>query len=522
MSKSSAIDGRIHFQMNELSQNLQNLLDAHHEWLLIYPTGKSFSFQNTEIEVVFERNRTLFSFLDDKGFQTWRVADFQTKNNEISLNLTRNFEKERTKIRLVPRVLAKDLGDSVELERLEKANKIAQIFKENLPKIKLVRVELNKENGRFAQIIFENPNGQRTEILADASESLTPEILLSTAILRLVKLQNRKKNPSETIWIASEKKQAKKLQKLHALLKENWKAKILIKEISRQDLERQKVKGKRQNSEVEIIDCEPIAIKDLWRGAKASEIKSAESVSLSETARKIIEFSPEEIDAVFDKHGETLRFNGLPFARVRKVFDDERVWFGVEKSRRILSENNFDEFIELIENLRTFRRFDSPNKRHAFFETAPEAWLEAGLRRNIKLLDANLILSPIYHQFRAERDKIDLLALRTDGRLVIIELKAATDREMIFQTADYWRKIELQRQTGNLQKARLFGDAEIADAPSICYTVAPTLSFHRDFEFLASTISDEIKIHRFNLAENWRETLKVLERHEVGEKNLGI
>lgn len=336
--------------------------------------------------------------------------------------------------------------------------------------------------------------------------------MFSTAILRLVKLQKRKKNPSETIWIIGEKQQAKKLQKLHALLKENWKAKILIKEISRQT-------AKAQNETLKDLPCLQIA--DLWR-TKASEIKLAESVSLSETARKLIEFSPAEIDAVFSKHGETLRFNGLPFARVRKIFDDEKVRFGFEKSRRILSESNFDELLELIENLRAFRRFDAPNKRHALFETAPEAWLEANLRRNIKLLDANLILSPIYHQFRAERDKIDLLALRKDGRLVIIELKTATDREMIFQTADYWRKIELQRRAGNLQKAKLFGDAEIADAPTICYTVAPTLSFHRDFEFLASTIADEIEVHRFNLAENWRENLKVLERHEVGKKNLGI
>ncbi|HVE59533.1 MAG TPA: hypothetical protein VNB22_22170 [Pyrinomonadaceae bacterium] len=492
---------------------LQNLLDAHHEWLLIYPAGRSFAFQKGEIELNFERGKLLLGFLDDKGFQTWRVADFQTKNNEINLNLTRNFEKERAKIRLVPRALAKDLSASVELARLEKANKIAQIIKETFPQIKLVRTELNKENGRFAQIVFENQSGKRIEALADVSENLTPEILLSTAILRLVKLQNRKKNPVETIWIVGEKKQAGKLQKLHALLREDWKPKILIKEISRQD-------AKAQNEEL-VKDLPSLQIQDLWRG-RASEIKTAENGELSETARKIIEFSPAEIDAVFSKHGETLRFNGLPFARVRRIFDQEKVWFGVERSRQILSENNFDELLELIENLRSFRRSDAPNKRHALFQTAPEAWLEAVLRRNIKLLDANLILSPLYQQFRAERERIDLLALRRDGRLVIIELKTAPDREMIFQTADYWRKLELQRRKGNLQKARLFGDARISDAPAICYLAAPTLAFHRDLDFLASTITPEIEIHRFNLAENWRENLKVFERREVFKKNLGI
>ncbi|MEO6589077.1 MAG: hypothetical protein ABIP06_07095, partial [Pyrinomonadaceae bacterium] len=132
-----------------------------------------------------------------------------------------------------------------------------------------------------------------------------------------------------------------------------------------------------------------------------------------------------------------------------------------------------------------------------------------------KLLDANLILSPIYHQFRAEREKIDLLALRRDGRLIIIELKVAPDREMIFQAADYWRKIELQRRKRNLNKAKIFGDLKISDKPAICYLVAPTLSFHADFRFLSHTVSNEIEMHRFNLAENWRQNLKVLGRENL-------
>jgi hypothetical protein len=123
-----------------------------------------------------------------------------------------------------------------------------------------------------------------------------------------------------------------------------------------------------------------------------------------------------------------------------------------------------------------------------------------------------LILSPLYHQFRLERERVDLLALRTDGRLVIIELKTEADRAGVFQAADYWRKIERQRRAGTLEKAKLFGDAKISAKPAVCYLVAPTLSFHRDFAFLASTVTPEIEIHRFNLAENWRENLKVLER----------
>ncbi len=487
------------------SQNeLQNLLSAHHEWLLIDASGRSFALSAAEIEITQERGKTLFGLLDDRGFQTWRVAGFQSKNAEILLDLTRNFEKERAKIRLVPRALAKDLSASVELARLQKAEKLAALIKKQFPRVKLVRIGLNKENGRLARIIFEDLSKKQTAVISDVSAGLSSEILLGAAIMRLVRLGNRKKNPVETLWILAEKTGAKKLQKLHALLRSNWQTRIFIKEISSED-------AVKAQSEESIKDLPQIEISSLWRG-KAREIKPADEAQSSATARKIIEFAPAEIDAVFSKNGETLRFNGLPFARLRRVLEAEKVWFGIERTRLLLAENNFGEFTDLIEALQKFRRHDSPNKRHEFYKNAPEAWLEARLRRNIKLLDANLVLAPLYHQFRAGRERVDLLALRADGRLVIIELKTAPDREMAFQAADYWRKIEFLRRRGALNKSRLFGDLEIAEKPAICYLVAPTLAFHREFDFLAGAISPEIEMHRFNLAENWRENLKVLER----------
>jgi hypothetical protein len=98
---------------------------------------------------------------------------------------------------------------------------------------------------------------------------------------------------------------------------------------------------------------------------------------------------------------------------------------------------------------------------------------------------------------------------------VIIELKVAPDREMVFQAADYWRKIEFQRRKGNLQKAKIFGDAEILNAPALVYLVAPALSFHIDLKFLARSIAPVIEIYRFDLNENWRESLKVIGREKL-------
>jgi hypothetical protein len=183
-----------------------------------------------------------------------------------------------------------------------------------------------------------------------------------------------------------------------------------------------------------------------------------------------------------------------------------------------MNEENRRELDELVEELRRYRQAATENPRHLYYRTAPEGWLGSILRRDIRQLDANLILSPIYNQFRASADRIDLLALRRDGRLVIIELKAKPDREMVFQAADYWRMIELQRRHGRLAAADLFEGREIIDKPALVYLVAPALSFHRDYERFAKMLSPEIELWRFDLHENWREKIKVLARREFRDQ----
>lgn len=487
---------------NALAEIVETLA-ARNEWLLIHASGKSFALQSREIEITFERGKILLGFLDETGFQMWRVAEYKIENAVLTVNVTRKFGRDRDRIKFVPRILAGELGAAVEQARLEKANRIARLIVAENPKSKLVRVALNDENGRFAEIAFENFSKKQIAAIADVSDTATPETLLTYAILHLTKLK-RRRQPFNEIWILAENKLYKNLRKLHALLKENWRGKILVKEISRAA----------EAANARIVEREALQIEDLWR-EKPPKISPAANFESSRAAREIAALAPDAIDIVQNRHGETVLFRGLPFARIRKIGEAERIWFGIERDRRILNEQTRAEFFDLLKNLQTNRRFDATNKRHAFYHLAPEAWLEAILRRNIKLLDGNLVLSPIHNQFRAGRDKIDLLALRSDGRLIVVELKTAPDREMIFQAADYWRKVELQRRRGNLQKAEIFGDLKISNRPTLVYLVAPTLSFHRDYEFLSKTVAPEIEIYRFDLNENWRENLKVMKVNRV-------
>jgi hypothetical protein len=143
------------------------------------------------------------------------------------------------------------------------------------------------------------------------------------------------------------------------------------------------------------------------------------------------------------------------------------------------------------------------------------------LRRDITKLDPGLIIAPLHAQFRTARGAklgirpIDLLALRQDGRLVVIELKVSEDREHPLQGADYWRRVEAHRRRGHIARARLFGERKIRDESPLVYLVAPTLRVHPSFQTLARCISHDIEIYRFDINEDWRSGVRVMRRLRV-------
>jgi hypothetical protein len=492
--------------LSETIGELESLLDAHREWLLI-DDGKTFALGRNEIELRSAQKRILFGFLNEKGFHSWNLSDWKSEEGRISLELSAKLGRENLKLLLVPRVALDELKAVSEIARIERANRISRLFQRKSRGSRITRIALDQENSRFAQIIVELRKGEEIAILADVSDKATPEIFLSTAILWFSHLQSRKRNRVREIWLVANERTAKNLSKLCACLRAGWVEKLRVFSITLQEGDK-----KDQLLELKLRDAPT-----LWR-AKPTKLSAKKFARPSKAAREIIALAPNEIDIMFSTQGETLRFNGLPFARVRKIFDEEKVWFGVDRRKRALDEKSLDEFSSLVENLKMYRSFETPNPQHEFFRLAPENWLEAILRRDISQLDGNLILSPLYTQFRAERDRIDLLALRSDGRLAIIELKTSADREMIFQAVDYWRKIEHQRRAQHLQRINLFGSRQIKDEPTLVYLVAPALDFHREANFFASCVSNEIEIFRVAINQNWRARLKVIERQQLEGK----
>lgn len=487
------------------SEQLREIIASRYEWLLVRDGRRTFSLLSGEIEVTTYGKRVHFGFLDEKGFHNWRLNGFTFDNTgELTIDVAGAFARRRETMRLIPRIAAAELAAEVELARLAKANEMAELITRTFPDARLGRVALNVENGRLAQIEFDSGDDTPTAATADVTGTLTVETIISSAMLWIDRLGIRKKKPVTDIWIICEKRAAKSAQKLHALLSHRWRLKITVAEIDR------------KSEPPRLVLLPKRQLGELWR-EKAAKLSLPPEDAPTATSQRIIDLSPDSIDILYSRQGETLRFHGLPFARVRSLMGEEKAWFGIGRNWDILNGDTWKQMTALVELLAQNRDANAPNRRHELYRAAPEAWLESILRRNIKLLDANLILSPIYNQFRSSNDKIDLLALRRDGRLVIIELKTNPDREMVLQAADYWRKIELQRRRGVLDAADLFDGREIADRPAIVYLAAPAWSFHREFEYFARALSPRIELWRFELHQNWRERVRVLARESYSD-----
>ena len=302
--------------MIDVSQLIETL-DRHTEWLLMRKGSRPFPLLREELVVDISRDKVLLDLIDDKGFRSYRISSFSIADDEIFVEATGNFGAETGTFTLIPRIAARTLTEELRLARERVANDIASLIEPSFPGTKLERVSMNVDGGRIAQILYKSLDGPAAAV-ADVTAKLDAESFLAAAISWLELLSARKKNPILSISIIAEKRRATELQKLHALLSDKWRSKISIIRIDRTgEIPRLKVLPTRRMSEI-------------WR-EKPRKLVRPDSEIPSKLARKIMSASFGNIDTVNTKNGETLRFNGLQFARVRTVMKTERAWFGLSR-----------------------------------------------------------------------------------------------------------------------------------------------------------------------------------------------
>jgi hypothetical protein len=504
-------------EMERAVLRISELIEAHAEWFYTLSgdaTAATLALRRSEIDLQVAQGRLIFSCWTEKGLRFWRVHAWQWTGAKPLLEMSRRAGAEHSRIELIPRVSTDAINRIISAARRERAKYLARLATGLCAEgTKIERVGLSagvrrNQPGRYARIQLRR---SRERIIVTGvvtpNEAHDVDAFLSSALIWFTRARERTRPPLiQKLWLISDRKHIEALAESVALLKDQLRRMISLYEIDD------------DWRELKPVRC-PLQ-EDLWAAPLAPLRRRPALPEPSAWAARIMALAPDAIDVVRARHGETLRYQGLAFARVRRVMNIERVWFGVAgtRRRRLLDESTAAEWDNLLGQLGEHRRAEAANRRHALYRAAPEAWLESMLRRDITQLDPGLIVAPLYAQFRASQTRstsarpVDLLALRCDGRLVVIELKVSEDREHVLQGANYWRRVEAHRRWGNLARAQLFGDAVISDEPPLVYLVAPTLRFHRAFGTLAHAIDPRIELYRFDLNEDWRAGVRVTRR----------
>ncbi|MET0624644.1 MAG: hypothetical protein ABW250_16820 [Pyrinomonadaceae bacterium] len=498
---------------------LSALLDARASWFLREGRGgRCVELRRGEWELRAAGRALVLSCRGDSGARSWRVRAWGAEGEALILDTAGRAGARPSTLWLVPRALVASAREALADARRAECERLAALVCRaagaRLERATLSAGARRGEPGRWARVLFrrgrERVAATAPVVPAGAEDA---ESFLASALLWLSRLEEGARAGAAVggLWLVAPPALAGAVRERVPLLRADLRSLVSVHE---------------PDEEGGLIHTPAPTLEELLEAPPQRPSRPARHAPqpMSELAASIAALAPEEIDCVRARKGETLRYLGLAFARVRRVAGREQLWFGVEgRARRALSDEACaEDFAKLLAELVAHRRPDAPERRHALYRAAPEAWLEALLRRDVTRLDAGLRLAPLHAQFRAPRGAgpgaarpVDLLALRRDGRLVVVELKVSEDAALALQGADYWRRVRAQQLAGRIDGARLFGDAEVSDEPPLVYLAAPMLRFHRSFYTLARCVRPEIEMYRLDLNEDWRSGVRVVRRARV-------
>jgi hypothetical protein len=494
-------------------QEISALLREYAEWLFV-SDGVARALRREEMEITVVQQRLLLSCWTEQGSRLWRILSWHWDGQLLGLEVSRRMGAELSIIELIPRTSAKAITATIRAARQSRCERLVQLTTSLQPETAVERFALSRgtkpgQPGRYARILLRRRR-ERIAVTGPvvSSQPAAVDAFLSAALLWFRRTSDRVKPPPvQQLWLIVSPELLNPLLYRLALLRDSLRSIIRVFIVD-DDL-------------ASLTEVECPGKDELWR-KRLARFPPVASAITSQLGSAIVAEAPHAIDVVHARHGETFRYFGLPFARVRSLLENEKVWFGIDRShRRLLDVSTRNDWESLLRDLREHRSASALDHRHAFYRGAPEAWLESLLRRDITKLDPGLIIAPLHAQFRTARGAklgirpIDLLALRQDGRLVVIELKVSEDREHVLQGADYWRRVEAHRRRGHITRAKLFGKRTIRDEPPLVYLVAPTLRVHSAFQPLAYCISPDIEIYRFDINEDWRFGVRVMLRMRV-------
>lgn len=256
-------------------------------------------------------------------------------------------------------------------------------------------------------------------------------------------------------------------------------------------------------------------------------IETAALERFDESITRIQTILPNCEVAVLSPAEVAFRWRGLEFARARLGAEAvtfrsrQEIVFGVGAEERVLEDQNWPLFVDLVSALRDVRHIYAP-RHNRLFRMHPERSLESLVRADVSAIDERLETESVYSQVpafsAADRAMIDVLTLTRDGRLAVVELKADEDIHLPLQGLDYWTRVQWHHQRGEFLRFGYFGGRELSEDAPLLFLVAPALHVHPATDTILRYISPDIDWAFVGIDERWREGVRVVFRKRAEER----
>jgi hypothetical protein len=468
-----------------------------------------------------EWGKLIFAWWDEGVSQSWRVTAYEIDRGELRLRVTRGMSGGTILLTLRNPAKWREMRERENLPLGERRRlymeTLSRLITKSFPGARIERATTWSRSGagRYARLVLKS--GGQTVLAIGVSEAESQADIDGVVAAGLVSSAafNEKRDENDRakrLWFCLPKGRSQTaIERLSLLDVSHLGARIECFDVDEDDEEMTNVRPVTQD---ELLNSHPREV--IWPGVSTPDERWRE---------RIINLAPDLIETRRDaKTGrERFEIKGLEFARLNA---GGQAKFGVagtlsegETNLITLTESNFGKIESLVREIVRFRSADCFDRRHPFYLLRAEAWLESLLRRDIRRLDATFDDRFVYSQIPAwradERSVIDLLTVNYDGRLAVIEIKAAEDPQLPLQGTDYWLRVEQARLRNEFKKRGLFEGVAIADSSPLLYLVAPRLRFHRTFATVALCVSRRIEAYRIGVNANWREGVKVHTRERI-------
>ena len=519
--------------MNQITDNtsaakakyeLEQALLAATDWQLWEGEKLIMLLSRDQFEFGVEWGKLIFAWWTDDSSQSWRITAYEVAEAELHCQATHGMGRDVATFTLRDPLrwqVNKPEDFTVAERRAKFSELLPQLINEHFTEVKIQRVNVRSKfslanPSQYVRLLLKRKKETVLAIGVNEAEAQTEVDGIITAGLAWF---SEHKTPAHKLWLCVPQGRSQTLlERLTLLNFTPLNLQIECLEVSEKD---RAIMSRRPVSQAELLSLHP-------RGLLWPEVKTPPRSSWRD---RLVNLAPELIEVHEDANQkfESYKIHGLEFART-KGDGRERVLFGVpnysdeiaaklafnaDAGRRNLTEQNFAQLEKLVREILAYRCAAAPNLRHPFYRLRSEAWLESLLHRDIRVLDATLDPRFVYLQVPAwigdDRSILDLLTVNHQGRLVVIELKAAEDAQLPLQGLDYWLRVEQARVRGEFARRGLFTGVALADEPPLLYLVAPRLRFHRSFSLVANCITPEVEAYRIGLNTNWRDGVKVRE-----------